>query len=131
MTRASFPGIQYEIRNTLRHVFAVQLFATNRKAFSEIRKASSNRMFSSEDVEGFFQRSLALYVCKFPKNGAASNSLTDVPELSSGLPTLCLGRSSGAALSLPELCLLQGSSAMDEVVPQMRVISKTHSLQLC
>ena len=37
----------------------------NRKVSCEIWK------FSSEDAEGFFQRALALYVPKFPKNGAA------------------------------------------------------------
>ena len=39
---------------------------------SENWKASfENRKVTSEDVEGFFQRALALYVPMFPKNGAA------------------------------------------------------------
>ena len=41
--------------------------------------------FLPEDVEGFFQRALALYVpIKFLKNGAVS--LMDLPELRLGLP---------------------------------------------
>ena len=39
---------------------------------------------SSEDVEGFFRRVLALDVANLLENGAAS--LTDLPELLLGLP---------------------------------------------
>ena len=60
-------------------------FAASQKAYSENWMASyENRKVSSEDVEGFFQRVLALYIPKFPKNGVAS--LTDIPGLCLGLP---------------------------------------------
>ena len=63
-----------------RFVLTVQLRRkVEGRIYSENRKATSrNQKVSSEDAEGFFQRGLAFYARKLPKNGAAS--LMDLPE---------------------------------------------------
>ena len=78
--------LTFKIDADIRNTFLICVCGANRKA------SSKNQEASFEEVEGFLQRTLALYAHQFPENSAAS--LMDLPELHLGLPELSLSRKS-------------------------------------